>query len=190
MAAVQVFFLVAVFVVFCGETLVLGKYCTDKTDCFSSQVCCKPSWSLYYECADSCIGKYCTSNSNCGDDYCCDNTCRTSCLGHSCILHSDCGGENEFCCDYACQKGTCDLPAWVIVIIVISVLCGVGTFLGVVLCVYCAYKRSRSPGIIVSGAPATTMPTTTMVPGPNHGYEDQGPPPAYQPLQPQTILMK
>lgn len=168
MAAVKVFFL-AVFVVFYGKTQVLG--CVDTTDCSFGRVCCRPGWFESNECAYSCVGKSCDSNNDCGDDYCCDNICRTSCLGYSCILHSDCGGENEFCCNYSCQKGTCDLPAWIIVVIVLSVLGAVGTFVGIVACVYCSYKRSRSPGIILSGAPVTTMPTTTtMVPGPNFDY--------------------
>ena len=189
MAAVKVFFLVVVF--YCGTQAF--DECHDDYDCPGSKVCCKKRWSWEdNECAYSCVGKSCDSNSDCGGDYCCNNICRSSCSGYSCILDSDCG-DNGYCCDYSCQTGTCfsglhAMHGWIIAVIVLSILGFVGTIAGVLLCVYCSYRRSRSPGLIVNGAPLATVPATTMVAGSNCSYaQDQGPPPVYQPPQPQTM---
>ena len=141
----------------------------------------------------------CYSNAECSgfNDVCCkpndyNNQCRPDCVGKSCYSHSDCGGINEYCCNYECQEGTCSLPAWIIVIIVLSILGGIGTIVGVAVCFYCAYRR-RTPGVILATQPMVTAPATTIVAGSsqvNHPYGQtypafqqqmlqSGPPPAY-----------
>ena len=185
MAAFKVLFLVVVF--YCGTQAF--DECHDEYDCRGLEVCCKKRWSWDdSECAYSCVGKSCDSNSDCGDDYCCNNICRSSCSGDSCLTDSDCDGDSEFCCEYSCQIGTCGLHGWIIAVIVLSILGVVGTIVGVFFCVYCSYRRSRSPGLIVNGAPLAAAPATTMVAGPNCSYaQGQGPPPVYQPPQPQIM---
>ena len=132
---------------------------------FLAVVCCQAfGWSCY-------------SNRNCyGSYYCCNNRCRMSCTGYSCTHDSDCGDTGN-CCDKTCRRGICGLPGWLVAVIVIVVLCIVGIFICGILRVYCLYKRSRSPGLIVTGAPVVTMPMTTMVAGSN--AKGQGPPPLY-----------
>ena len=178
MAAFKVFFLIVVFVVCFGGTQADDE-CHNDYDCPGSDVCCKPKW-FDNECASSCVGNSCDSNSDCGGDYCCNIICRSSCSGYSCLTDSDCGGDNEYCCEYSCQIGTCGLPGWIIAIIVLSTLGAAGIFVGVSLCVYCSQKRSRYPGLLVHQAPVATVPAATIVAGSNYSYT-QGPPPVYQP---------
>ncbi|CAB4038599.1 Hypothetical predicted protein [Paramuricea clavata] len=189
---VQILFVLALFAVFYGQTQVQG--CYSDSDCFSSfEKCCKPRWSSN-ECAYSCAGKSCNSNTDCGSEYCCNNVCRGSCSGYSCILDSDCGGYNEYCCNYTCKTGTCGLASWIVAVIVLCILGGVATIVGIVLCVYCSNRR-RSPGLVVTAVPVATVPTTSMsmvaslshdnyVQGPPPVYQDYQPPPVYQPPQP------
>ena len=155
---------------------------------------------LYQEIRADCYGNYECS----GTDVCCkpnnlNSHCGTDCIGETCVVHSDCGGYSEFCCNKKCQEGICDFtgfPGWVIAIIVLSVLGGVGTIVGVVLCFYCAYRRSRLPGVILTTVPVT-QPTTVVAgssqvnypqgqvdPAAGQPKSDYGPPPAYYP-QPQ-----
>ena len=143
----------------------------------------------------------CSYNYECGTNFCCKPNdlnfhCSANCIGKSCYVHSDCGGANEFCCDEKCQEGICGLAGWVITIIVLSVLGGIGTVVGVVLCFYCAYRRSNSPGLILTTVPVT-QPTTVVAgssqvnypqgqvyPAAGQPISGHGPPPAYYP-QPQ-----
>ena len=69
------------------------------------------------------------------------------------------------------------MPGWLVAVIVVGVLGVVGIFICGLLRVYCLYKRSRSRGLIVTGAPVAAMPMTTMVAGSN--AQGQGPPPLY-----------
>ena len=149
--------------------------CYNNYECFGSYVCCKPN-DLNYQCSADCIGKSCVSN-------------------------SDCGGYDEYCCNYECQKGICGLAGWVVVLIVMGILGGIGAIVGVALCYYCSYRR-RTPGVILAPQPAVAVPATTVVAGssqvtygygqvyppvqqPMSGY-GYGPPPAYpQPPQAQ-----
>jgi hypothetical protein len=168
---IKVILFMVFFLVLCEEAK--GSDCYSNFGCYGSNVCCKPN-DLNY-------------------------VCRANCIGKSCVSNSDCGGANEYCCDYECQEGLCVLAGWIIAIIVLSVLGGIGTILGVVLCFYCAHRR-RSPGVILTTQPAVTMPVTTVVAGSSHvnyphGYvypaaqqpmPGYGPPPAYhQPPQTQ-----
>ena len=166
----KVILFIAFFAVLCEQ---IGADCSSNYDCYGTDnVCCKPN-SLIYHCSTDCIGK-------------------------SCVAHSDCGGANEFCCNEICEEGLCGLAGWIIAIIVLSVLGGIGTIVGVVLCFYCAYRKSRSPtGVIVTTVPVTTQPTTFVVgaspvnypqgqvyPAVGQTAPGYGPPPAYYP-QPQ-----
>ena len=149
------------------------KGCYNNNGCPGSYVCCKPDY-LNYQCSPDCIGKSCVSN-------------------------SDCGGYDEYCCNYECQRGICGLASWVVALIVLGVLGGIGTIVGVALCYYCSYRR-RTPGLILAPQPAVAVPATTVVAGStqvNYGYgqvyppvqqpmSGYGPPPAYpQPPQAQ-----
>lgn len=188
MKVVQIF-LLAFFAVFCGQTQVQGD-CDSDYDCFPNfQECCKPIWGRS-KCADSCVGKSCNHNTDCGSgEYCCNNVCRGSCLGYSCVLDSDCRGYNEYCCNYSCEKGTCGLASWIVAVIVLCILGGVATIVGIVLCVHCSNRR-RSPGLVVTAARVVTVPTTTMSMAASSSHDNyvQGPPPVYQDYQPPQPL--
>jgi hypothetical protein len=86
---------------------------------------------------------FCNGNSDCsGSQVCCNyEECRDSCVGYDCVYHSDCGGVNEYCCDYTCQDPP-GLAAWIIVLIVLSVL-GITTTIVVVL-LWQLYTRCNS----------------------------------------------
>ncbi len=129
----------------------------------------------------------CYSNYDCDGylDVCCKSNyqCDANCIGKSCFSDSDCGGADEYCCNDTCQKGICVLAGWVITIIVLSVLAGVGTIVGVVLCFCCSYRR-RTPGVILATQPAVTVPATTVVAGSNQMNYSYGQvyPPVQQPM--------
>ena len=166
--AIKILFLAGLLALFCSQG---AEACTDDSDCsnwLESQVCCRPRYSSN-ECDNNCLGKSCYINDDCGSqgEYCCNNFCRESCVGYSCILDSDCGGDDEYCCDYTCQKGTCGFAAWVITLIVLGILGGVATIVGIVLCVYCSQRR-RSPGLVINAAPIARVPTTTVVANSNY----------------------
>ena len=106
----------------------------------------------------------CIGNNECPESkVCCKNEeCRESCVGYDCNADSDCGGDNEYCCSNTCRNGNCGLSAWMIVLIVLSVL-GVVTTIVIVLCYYCSHRYViRSPGLLVSAAdvPPVTLTVT------------------------------
>ena len=127
--------------------------------------------ALFTSCLVFMFGKsqaFCGGNDGCtGTKVCCNyDKCRHSCVGYDCVYHhSNCGGDDEYCCNYTCQKGECEFAAWVIVIIVLSVLGLVCAVVAVVLFYYCS-RRRRAHGLVVSG----TLPvaTTTFVAGSNN----------------------
>ena len=123
-------FFITCLVVLTGESFLAAEaFCSGSSDClrFGSKVCCK-----FKECRDSCVG-------------------------YDCVVNSHCGGNNEYCCDKTCQNGDCGLPAWIIVLMVLSVLGVVVTTVILVLCYFCS-RRDKSSGLVVStsGIPVVT----------------------------------
>ena len=123
MAVVKITLFIVCVVVLCWET---QAFCSGKSDCPQSQVCCN-----YDECRDSCVG-------------------------YDCVVDSNCGGDDEHCCGYTCQNGDCGLAAWIIVVIVLSVIGVITTVVVLVLCYYCSYRQSSPGLVVHVSAPVET----------------------------------